>query len=134
MVFHGSVVLILGLLAGFPFLRGIVAQAEPRRVEAWRAAHTGLCSTGVMAIAMGVALQTWGASGALSRLTVYAIVVGAYGIALAMILAAASGSRGLVGGGSASNRIVYLSYMIGVPATLLGAGAFLVIAWQHEHA
>lgn len=131
MIFHGTVVLIIGLLAGFPFLRGIVKKEDMRRVDAWRAAHTGLCSTGVMAIAMGVALRLWAASGIASTLVVWGIVVGSYGIALAMVLAAASGSRGLVSGGSVSNRVVYLSYMTGVPATLLGAFAFLWVSWHH---
>lgn len=131
MIFHGTIVLIVGLLAGFPFLLGIVRHAEPRRVDAWRAAHTGLCATGVMAIAMGAALHGWSAAGTLATLATGAIVTGAYGIALAMTLAAATGSRGLVAGGALSNWVVYISYMVGVPATLIGAGAFLGLAWQH---
>lgn len=130
MIFHGSVILLVGLVAGFPFLRGIVTRAEQHRVDAWRAAHTGLCSSGVMTIAMGVALKLWMAPGLAQTLAYWGIVVGGYAIALAMVLAAASGSRGLVGGGSTSNRVVYLAYMTGVPATLLGAVAFLCLAWR----
>ena len=131
MIFHGTVVLLVGLIAGFPFLRGIVTRAEPHRVDAWRAAHTGLCSTGVMTIAMGVAIALWAADGLATTLASWGIVIGGYGIAIAMTLAAASGSRGLVGGGSVSNRVVYVAYMTGVPATLLGAFAFLWLAWGH---
>lgn len=131
MIFHGTVVLLIGLLAGFPFLLGIVRQAPQPRVDAWRAAHTGLASTGVMVIAMGVALQLWSAAGIAASVTTWGIVIGAYGIALAMTLAALTGSRGLVRGAPASNGIVYASYMIGVPATLIGTFAFLWLGYQH---
>jgi hypothetical protein len=132
MIFHGTVVLIIGLLAGFPFLRGIVTRADQHRVDAWRAAHTGLCSTGVMTIAMGAALKLWSVGGLATALATWGIVIGGYGIALAMTLAAASGSRGLVAGGSLSNKVVYVAYMTGVPATLIGAFAFLCLAWEHN--
>lgn len=131
MIVHGTVVLLVGLLAGFPFLFAIVRKAEPRRVDAWRAAHTGLSGTGVMAVAMGVALQLWQASGTLAVVATAGIVIGAYGIALAMTLAAITGARGLAAGGPASNWIVYASYMTGVPATMAGTVAFLALAVKH---
>jgi hypothetical protein len=130
-LFHGTVILLIGLLDGFPFMRGIVGSAEPRRVEAWRAAHTGLCGTGVMIIAMGATLRLWGARGPMRDLAAIAIVIGGYALTLAMTLAAASGSRGLVAGGALSNRVVYITYMTGVPATLVGTLAFLWLAWHH---
>lgn len=132
MIFHGTVVLVIGLLSGFPFLFGIVRGAEARKVEAWRAAHTGLCSTGVMTIAMGAALGMWAIPGLTAQVATWSIVIGGYGIALAMTLAAASGSRGLVAGGSLSNKVVYAAYMTGVPATLIGAFAFLWLAWLRD--
>jgi hypothetical protein len=128
MIFHGTVVLLIGLIAGFPFLIGIVRKAETRRIDAWRAAHTGLSGTGVMVIAMGAALQLWAANGALATVATTGIVLGAYGIALAMTLAALTGARGLVAGGPISNWVVYAAYMVGVPATLVGAVAFLALA------
>lgn len=63
--FHGTVVLAVGLLAGFAYGQAIVRRAEQRKIEAWRAAHTGLSAGGVMAIVLGLALQLasiWGAS------------------------------------------------------------------------
>lgn len=130
LIFHGTVVLLAGLLAGFPFLFGIVRSAPTRSVDAWRAAHTGLAGTGVMAIAMGVALGLWRVEGTAVQVATWGITIGAYAIALAMTLAAATGSRGLVAGGPASNHVVYAAYMTGVPATLVGTGAFLWIAAQ----
>lgn len=132
LIFHGTVVLLLGLLLGFPFLRSIVAQAPARSVEAWRAAHTGLCGTGVMTIAMGAALQLWSSVSAAAVIATWGIALGGYGIALAMTLAAITGARGLAAGGSASNRIVWASYMIGVPATLVGTVGFLWLAWTER--
>lgn len=128
LIFHGTVVLLIGLIAGFPFLFGIVRGAPTRSVDAWRAAHTGLASTGVMAIAMGAALGLWQSEGTAAQIVVWGIALGSYGIALAMTLAAATGSRGLAAGGPLSNHVVYAAYMIGVPATLIGTGSFLWIA------
>lgn len=131
MIVHGTVVLLVGLLAGFPFLLGIVRQAPTRRIDAWRAAHTGLSATGVMLVAIGAATATWGDQGTLFQVTRHGLVIGAYGIALAMILAAATGARGLAAGGPVANWVVYAAYMTGVPATLVGTGAFLGLAWRH---
>ena len=128
LIFHGTAVLLIGLLAGFPFLFGIVRGAPSRSIDAWRAAHTGLASTGVIAIAMGTALSLWQAQGIAAQVTLWGIAIGSYGIALAMTLAAATGSRGLVAGGPVSNHVVYAAYMTGVPATLIGTAAFLWIA------
>ena len=127
---HGTIVLLLGLLLGFPFLQSIVRQAPARRTEAWRAAHTGLSGTGVMGIAMGAALQGWSVESVWHTATLWGITMGAYGIALAMTLAAFTGARGLAAGGNLANRVVWVSYMVGVPATLVGCCAFLGLAWQ----
>jgi hypothetical protein len=77
---------------------------------------------------MGSALGLWQAEGTVVAVTTWGIAIGSYGIALAMTLAAATGSRGLVAGGPASNHVVYAAYKTGVPATLIGTGAFLWIA------
>lgn len=134
MIVHGTLVLLWGLLAGFPFLRAIVTQAPPRKVEAWRAAHTGLSGTGVMLVALGGVVLHWQAQGTAALIASVGLVLGAYGIAVAMTLAAITGARGLAAGGGAANWIVWAAYMTGVPATLAGTAAFLWLALQHAGA
>ncbi len=103
MIFHGTVVLIIGLVAGVPYGQAI-ARGEARKAEAWRAAHTGMCATGVMMLAMGAALHAWGPPGATAHTVTWAVALGSYCIALAMTLAAATGERGLRSGGSGPTR------------------------------
>ncbi len=42
MIFHGAVVILLGLLAGFPFAF-VITEQMPGDVRAWRMAHLEGC-------------------------------------------------------------------------------------------
>jgi hypothetical protein len=131
MVLHGTIVLLIGLLSGFPYSLAIVRRAEPRKVDAWRAAHTGLCATGVMLIALGAVLRGWGPPGAAAHLVVWTLAGGSYCVAVAMTVGAATGARGLHGHGGAAQRLVFAAYQLGIAGTFVGVIEFLWLAWCH---
>ena len=131
MILHGTVVLLIGLVSGIPYGLAIVRGTEPRKVDARRAAHTGLCATGVMMIALGAALQLWGKPGAAAQVVTWTIAIGSYAVALAMTLGAATGQRGLHAGRSLTNNVVFWAYQVGVVGTFTGVLVFLWLAWKH---
>jgi hypothetical protein len=131
MIFHGTVFFIVGMLAGIPYGQAIARKAQQRKVDAWRAAHTGLSSTGILTIAVGVALLAWSEASATAALTTWSMIVSGYSFCLAMTLAAWSGSRGLSPKGPLANRIVFGCYGISIVGTFIGAFAFLRLAWLH---
>ena len=131
LLFHGAVVLLIGLLAGAPYGRAIASGAALPRAEAWRAAHSGLIGTGVMTLVFGLMLRQWRAEGAMANAAAVTAIVAAYAFSAAMILAAATGQRGLSVAGPLANRLVFAGYLVGVLGSLSAAAGFVLLAWQY---
>lgn len=129
MIFHGTVVLIVGLFAGFAYGQAIVHKAEQRKVEAWRAAHTGLSAGGALIIVMGLAIRMWSESGAIAAVTAYSMIASGYGFSVAMTLAAYSGHRGFSMRGPISNWVAFYGHAVGVLGSVVGTLGFLYLAW-----
>lgn len=132
LLFHGAVVLLIGLLAGAPYGRALASGAAARRAEAWRAAHTGLIGTGLMTLVFGLMLRAWRAEGGLADAAAVAAIVSAWAFGAAMILAAASGQRGLGAGGPWANRLVFGGYVVGVLGSLTAACGVVALAWAYR--
>jgi hypothetical protein len=132
LLFHGAVVPLFGLLAGAPYGRAIASGAALPRTEAWRAAHSGLIGTGVMTLVFGLMLHQWHAGGAAANAAVVTAIVAAYAFSAAMILAAASGQRGLNAAGPLANRLVFAGYLVGVLGSLSAAAGFVLLAWHYR--
>jgi len=56
-VFHGALVLLLGLLCGIPFAQVLAGGGDPELARAWRVAHVGIVAGGILGIATGPALR-----------------------------------------------------------------------------
>ena len=113
LLLHGTIVLIVGLLAGVPYGRAITAGNSEERIRAWRVAHTGLTSGGGVMIAVAGVLSQLTAGAAIHWTIVAALAVSGYGFAVALPLGAIAGQRGLTASGPVSNRIVYCGNIIG---------------------
>ncbi|HZR36726.1 MAG TPA: hypothetical protein VFA75_15260 [Nevskia sp.] len=132
LLFHGALVLLAGLLAGAPYGRAIAAGAPARRAEAWRAAHAGLIGTGLITLVFGLMLRAWRAQGTLIDMAAASAIASAWAFSAAMVLAAASGQRGLSAGGPLANRLVFAGYVVGVLGSLGAAAGFAVLAWNYR--
>lgn len=125
MVFHGAVVIMLGLLAGFPHafvLTGQIAGEE----RAWRMAHLeGLLNGFVVLIAAAVADWT-----ALSPRQygwlVWSLVVAAYGNVIASVLGATFGVRGLALAPPIANIVMNLLFWVAIAGILAGVGLMIM--------
>jgi hypothetical protein len=122
-VLHGAIVLTTGVLGGLPFARAIKLQ---RNEVAWRVVHSGGSMAGVMLLAIPsalphLALPRWGLA-----LLAWTLIAGTYALVIGMVVAAATGQRGLSAGGSAANRLVNLLYAAGTVASLAGCGLMLL--------
>jgi hypothetical protein len=124
-VYHGAVVIMLGLLAGFPYafvLTGQLAGDE----RAWRMAHLeGLLNGMLVLLAAAV-------SGALVLSTrqhawlAGSLVVAAYGNVIASTLGATFGVRGLDLAGPAMNAVMNLLFWIAIVAVFAGVSLMVV--------
>lgn len=125
LVFHGAVVVMLGLLAGFPHafvLTGQIAGEE----RAWRMAHLeGLLNGMLMMLAAAVAGSlalsprqwTW---------LFWSLVAAGYGNVVASVLGATFGVRGLALAAPPANVIMNLLFWVAIGGILAGVGLLIV--------
>ena len=119
--FHGAIVIVLGLLAGFPFALVILGQMQGD-LRAWRMAHLEGVLNGLLlwaAAGVGPVLRLSQRS---QDVLLWSLVIVAYGNTLASVLAATSGERGLEPGGNAANMTVYVAFMLAVVAMFVALG------------
>ena len=121
LVFHGSIILLIGMLLGIPYAGAIVHGWGDEAVRAWRVAHVGESAAGLSLIAVGgiVALLAL-EDGAMSVL-VWSLIASGYAFTVGLPLAAISGQRGLEAGGPLANWIVVAAYAVAA------LGAFVAI-------
>ena len=120
MLFHGAVVLLVGLVCGVPFGVAVARGWGNDSVRSWRVAHSGVAGIGVMLLAIGTAFQHMVLGERAAFLLVWFLVVSAYAFTFAMVLGGIAGARGIRPSGSALNVMVFVGNMVGVAGSLLG--------------
>lgn len=119
-LFHGAIVLFIGLLCGLPFGAALTRGWGDESVRSWRVAHTGVAGIGVMLIAIGTALQHMVLGERAAFLLAWSLVVSAYGFTFAMVLGGIAGVRGLRPSRPAVNLAAFIGNMVGVAGSLFG--------------
>ena len=119
---HGAAVLTVSLTAGLFTYRAILRED---RAAAWHLAHAGGTARGVMLMALAAiaplpALPLWELA-----LVAWLLIFFSWTSLLAMIIAAASGERGLSFRGTATNKLVFVLYLLGALAVFPAAGALI---------
>jgi len=118
LIFHGAIVIILGLLAGFPYalvLQGQM-QGEPR---AWSMAHLEGVLNGLLCLGAAGAFGKLALSAGQMRLMTWSFILMAYGNVVASVIGAVTGQRGLELAGPMSNMVVFALFMIAVVLVLV---------------
>ena len=126
---HGAIVLFVGLLCGIPFGAAVGSTWGDEAVRAWRVAHSGGVTVGLMLIAIGAVLPRLLLGDRAPSVLVWSLVVSAYSFTLGMVLAATGGVRGLRATGPALNWVVFAAYMVGSLGALLGVALMILGAY-----
>jgi hypothetical protein len=121
---HGVVVLVLSFIAGLLLHRSI-RLGQPG-VGAWHLAHAGTSGRGVMLLAIAGAWRWVELPAATRGLLAGLLLVFVWTSVVAMLIAAATGHRGLTWEGSTTDRAVYGLYVAGTVAIF--PAAVLLIA------
>jgi len=110
---HGVLVLTVSIVGGLLLYRAILTSTKQ---SAWHLLHAGGTARGILLIALAATIH-------LPALPFWQVVTIAWLIIffvwtsmLAMLIAAASGDRGLRFSGSIANRLVYILYGVGTLA------------------
>lgn len=124
-VFHGAVVVLLGLVAGFPYT-AVVTGALAGSERAWRMAHLEGVLNGLILLAVGGVWRSLLLEGKKKRIAALALIVAAYGNVVAAVIGAATGNRGLVFEAPLANLAVFTLFLVAVVAVFVGLG---LVAW-----
>ena len=137
LVFHGALVFLLGLLAGFPFaffelgklslwpMPGEVTVSLPGDVRAWRMAHLEGILNGLTLFAVAGVWNHLRLGQRQQSVLAWFLLVTAWGNAVASLIGPISGGRGLEFGGGIANSIMYLLFVAAVAAVI---AAMILIA------
>lgn len=121
LVFHGIVVIFLGLLAGFPFAF-VVTGDLAGDVRAWRMAHLEGVLNGMLMIAVAAAGGSLSLARSRSRWVFRSLCVAGYGNVVASTLGATFGVRGLTPAGPIANLVTYALFMLAIAGVVAGLG------------
>jgi len=125
LIFHGAIVILLGLLAGFPFAMVLLGSMHGE-VRAWRMAHLEGVLNGLLVIAVAGIGRRLELDERQQRLLAWSLIVMAYGNVVASTIGATFGVRGLSPQGPAVNLLVYVLFMVAVVAIFVAMG---LVAW-----
>lgn len=130
LIFHGAVILLVGLLCGAPLGSAVVRGKPEETVRAWRVAHSSLVTGGVLLLALAGIVARLQLGALPLALLVWAFVGSSYGFALVLPLGAHYGHRGLTAAPPFINRVLYIGNLIGATGLLVGTVVLLWAAYR----
>lgn len=136
MVFHGALVIIVGLLAGFPFAFLLTGDMQagpagmPEALRAWKMAHLEGILNGLLVLAVAGVGKRLTLSAGRQKLLSGSLIIMAWANVIASIVGAASGSRGLAAGGSLANNVVFLLFTAAIIAVFVAMGLVVLGSYR----
>jgi hypothetical protein len=124
LVFHGAVVVMLGLLAGFPHAFVLTGQIQGEE-RAWRMAHLEGLLNGMLMMLAGASGGSLALSASQQSWLLWSLVAAGYGNVIASVLGATFGVRGLALAGPPANAIMNLLFWIAIVGILAGVGLLI---------
>jgi hypothetical protein len=118
LLLNGSIVILAGLLTGFPLRSAILRKGE--NLNAWRVAHSVLIMDGLFMLIVGMILSHLPLEGYAVSVLVWSLVSAGYGFVVAFTLGAWKGLRGLTVRPYGLNTLLFGTHMIGAVGSLLG--------------
>ncbi len=122
--FHAVVIILLGMLAGFPYGSLIVSGGAEETIRGWRLAHMEGLLNGLLLIVIAAVWSHVRLGDTARKLLWWFLVLGGYANTVAPITAAVTGHRGLEPSGPSLNWLVFGMFQISLlllPAGILAA-------------
>jgi hypothetical protein len=125
LAFHGSIVLLFGLLCGAPYGRAINRNAPAHIIHSWRVVHASLPMGAILMFAVAALLSSFAVTAQVKWFITTTLMVSVYAFCFSLPLAAMTGHRGLSSGGTLTARLVFAGNMLGSIASLLASLALV---------
>ena len=123
LVFHGAVVLLAGLLCGYPTV--VESLGGDESVRLWHTAHEALIMMGVWILAMSSVLPTLVLPRRETTALVWSLLAMGYGFMLALVIGGVTGTTSFSPGHSVVSWIAFTGSAVGILGALLATGLTL---------
>jgi len=119
MLFHGTVILLGSMLAGFPLAVVAGNGSSPEVIHAWVVTHASFVSSAILLIAIGAAARHLVLSPRQATLFSWTMLGSVYLLCTGLIFSAITGLRGLTPDGPPLNVALHVCNIIGVLGALV---------------
>jgi hypothetical protein len=130
LVFHGTIVLLFGLLCGIPYGRAINRNALAQTVHSWRIAHASLPMGAILMFAVAALLSSFAVATQVKWFIAATLIVSVYAFCFSLPLAAAVGHRGLSSRGPFVAKLVFAGNLLGSVASLAASIALVYAGYK----
>jgi hypothetical protein len=120
LLFHGSIVLMAGIITGFFFWLIIILGKANESVRAWRVAHSVLIADGLMMLIAALIIPHLNLSALAVWVLVVALILSGYGFVFAFMIGAWKGLRGLLPKPFGLSTILFVGHFIGATGSFIG--------------
>jgi hypothetical protein len=128
LIFHGAIVLLIGLLSGLP----TVVEAINESGRFWHTAHEALIMMGIWMLAASSVLSALVLERRQTTALVWSLLVMGYGFSVALVIGGAVGANAFEPGGTPATFTAFVAAVVGIGGafvatalTLMGARAAL---------
>lgn len=129
LAFHGSIVLLIGLLCGGLYARAINRNAAPHIVHSWRVAHASLPAGALIMFAIAALLSAFAVGVQVKWFIAATLIVSSYAFCFSLPLAAVVGYRGLSAQGPFAAKLVFAGNIVGAWTSVAATLALIYAAF-----
>ena len=129
LVFHGAVVLLVGLLCGAPYGHALNRNAPEHIVHSWRVAHGSIPLGAALMFGVAAVLSHLRGGASLKWVVALFLITSSYAFCFSLPLAAIVGHRGLSSSGPTSAKLVYAGNVVGAVSSLVAAAVLIYAAY-----
>jgi hypothetical protein len=130
LVFHGAIVLLIGLLCGAPYGRAINRGYPYKTITAWKFAHGALPLSAMLMFSVAGFLSYLSVSDAYKWFIALVCIVSSYAFCYSLPAAAIVGHRGLTLGDTLPVKLVFFANLLGAGTSLIGAVALMYAGYM----
>jgi len=123
LIFHGAIVLLAGLLCGYPTV--VESLGGEESVRLWHTAHEALIMMGVWILAMSSVLPALVLGRREAVGLVWSLLAMGYGFMVALIIGGVTGTTSFEPGHTPASMIAFAGSAVGILGALLAAGLTL---------
>ncbi|MGF1495030.1 MAG: hypothetical protein ACFBSC_21810 [Microcoleaceae cyanobacterium] len=129
LLFHGSIIFLIGLLCGVPYGQAIVKQKSDEEIRAWKLAHGALSLGATTMIAMAAILSFLEVNSLIQWLLASTFIISGYGFCAALTIEPFADDRGLSWSGTRLNKFVFAGNLVGAVSSLVGSIVLVYAAY-----